>query len=133
MTLIPLLPQSTDLLVRLGESALRTVAVAGVAALVMALLPSKRAAVRLRVWTGVLYIALAMPLLGVVLPRLEVAIPGAWFGAHSAHPAAVPAELSLTAKEILVAAPTRDFALQPARATTHNRQQKTATKAVVAD
>ena len=64
MTLVPLLPQSTDLLARLGESALRSVAVAGIAALVMTLLPSKSAALRLRAWTGVLYIALSMPLLG---------------------------------------------------------------------
>ncbi|HST78330.1 MAG TPA: hypothetical protein VLN58_07560, partial [Verrucomicrobiae bacterium] len=75
MTVIPLLPQSTELLARLGESALRSVAVAAIAALVMALLPSKRAALRLRVWNGVLYLALAMPLLGILLPRLDVPIP----------------------------------------------------------
>lgn len=106
MTLIPLLPQSTELLARLGESALRSVAVAAIAALVLALLPSKRAAVRLRVWTGVLYVALAMPLLGILLPRLEMPIPQpAWLAAHTASTSRIAATPSSVIKETPVIAP----------------------------
>ena len=86
---LPLLHQSTGLLVPLGESALRSLAVAGIAALVMALHSPKRAGVRLQVWTVVLYIALAMPLLGIVLPRLSVRIPQpAWLAARTGNPSA---------------------------------------------
>lgn len=87
--LVPLLHQSTSLLVPLGESALRSLAVAGIAALVMLLHSPKRAGVRLQVWTVVLYIALTMPLLGTVLPQLSVRIPQpAWLAARTGNPSA---------------------------------------------
>ncbi|HKT48937.1 MAG TPA: M56 family metallopeptidase, partial [Candidatus Angelobacter sp.] len=133
MTLLSVLHVSKDLLVPLGESALRSIAAAGVAALVLALLPSKRSIVRLRVWTGVLYIALAMPLLGVVLPHFNVAIPETWFGARPAHSAAVPVEPSPSAKEALVTAPAADFELHRAPATSQKGQQDTVTKPLTAD
>ena len=133
MTLLSVLHVSKDLLVPLGESALRSIAVAAVAALLLALLPSKRSVVRLRVWTGVLYVALAMPLLGLVLPHFNVAIPEAWLGLRAAHSAVVPVEPSPSAKETLVTAPAADFELHRAPATAHNLQQKTGMKAVAAD
>jgi bla regulator protein blaR1 len=131
MTLLSVLHVSKDLLVPLGESALRSVAVAGIAALLLALLPSKRSVVRLRVWTGVLYIALAMPLLGLVLPHFNVAIPGAWLGLRAAHSAVVPVEPSPSAKETLVTAPAADFELHRAPATADKHQQRRSTQAVV--
>lgn len=133
MTLLSTLNVSKDLLVPLGDSALRSIAVAGAAALVLALLPSKRSIVRLRVWTGVLYIALAMPLLGVALPHFNVAIPEAWLGVHHAHSAAVPLEQPSTAKETLFATLPADSELHRAPAAAHSSQQKIATKAVMAD
>ena len=60
---------ATDLLAYLAEPALRSLAVACVAALVIAAIPARRAVVRLCIWTGVLYVALAMPVLGTFLSR----------------------------------------------------------------
>ncbi len=132
MTLVPLLPQSTDLLARLGESALRSVAVAGIAALVMALLPSKRAALRLRVWTGVLYLALAMPLLGVLLPRLNVPIPQmGWLAAHATRASAIPAEPSSAMKDMPIPTSAANVEVHHAPATAHNRQQQKTTQAAI--
>ena len=92
MTLLSVPHLQKDLLVLLGESALRSIVVAGVAGLVLALLPSKRSIVQLRVWTGVLYIGLAMPLLSVALPHFNLAIPRlAWFAPHTDHSAALSA------------------------------------------
>src|SRR6185437_10052665 len=73
MTLLPLLHQSKNLLAPLGESAVRSLAVAAIAALALALLRSRRATARLQVWTSVLYVALAMPLLSIFMPHFNVA------------------------------------------------------------
>jgi beta-lactamase regulating signal transducer with metallopeptidase domain len=132
MTLAPLLPQSTDLLARLGESALRSVAVAGVAAVVMTLLPSKRAALRLRVWTGVLYLALAMPLLGVLLPRLNVPIPQmGWLTAHATRASAISAEPSSAIKDVPVPTSDANVEVHHAPAIAQPRQQQKATQAAI--
>ena len=64
------------LIVFLVDPALRSLALGCVAALVLALLRVRRASLRLHVWTAVLYISLAMPLLGAFLPRMMVAVPG---------------------------------------------------------
>ncbi len=88
---VPLLHQPTDLLALLGESALRSLAVAGIAAIAIALHLPRRAEVRLQVWNGVLFIALTMPLLGIVLPKMNIRIPQpaslhARIGSRSAQP-----------------------------------------------
>lgn len=78
----------TDLLTCLAEPAIRSLAVACVAAVVVAVIPGKRAALRLYVWTGVLYVALAMPLLSLFLPRLKLDLPArAWPVTRDAAPA----------------------------------------------
>lgn len=89
---------TTDLLAWLAEPALRSLAVACVAALVLAMVSRKRAALRLYVWTGVLYVALAMPLLSLFLPRVKVELPAsAWPVAQEAAPAVpAPAQASPT-------------------------------------
>ena len=80
-----------NLLTWLAEPALRSLAVACVAALVLAVVSRKRAALRLYVWTAVLYVALAMPLLSLFLPRVKVEVPAsAWPVPHQVA-AAVPA------------------------------------------
>jgi len=73
--LISLLHQ-WDILVYLAEVALRSLAIACIAALLV--MRTKRGAVRVRVWTGVLYAALAMPLLGAFSPHLRVGVPAAY-------------------------------------------------------
>ena len=104
MTLLSVPHLQKDLLALLGESALRSIVVAGVARLVLALLPSKRSIVQLRVWTGVLYVALAMPLLIVALPRFNLAIPRlAWFATHADHSADLPATPATTIRDNFVA------------------------------
>jgi beta-lactamase regulating signal transducer with metallopeptidase domain len=85
MKVLSLIYQSADFLRYLGEPALRSLALGCVAALVLAALPVRRAAVRLYVWTGVLYIALAMPLLSTLLPRVKVAIPAAGIAPMIGH------------------------------------------------
>jgi beta-lactamase regulating signal transducer with metallopeptidase domain len=96
MMVVPLLHQPTGLLALLGESALRSIAVAGIAAIAIALHSPRRAEVRLQVWSGVLFIALMMPLLGIVLPKMNVRISQpaslhARIGHQTAQPAASPA------------------------------------------
>jgi hypothetical protein len=102
MTLLSVLHLEKNLLVLLGESALRSMVVAGVAGLVLALVPSRRSIVQLRVWTGILYIALAMPLLSVTLPHFNVAIPRlAWFAAHRWCGGITPVSRSVTHKSAI--------------------------------
>jgi len=87
MMSIPLTYHPADLLVFLAEPALRSLALGCIAALVVAMLRKKRAAVQLRIWTGLLYVALAMPLLGVFLPGMNVPVPaGVWPKARIATP-----------------------------------------------
>src|SRR5690242_3449823 len=87
MMSIPLTYHPADLLVFLAEPALRSLALGCIAALVVAMLRKKRAAVRLRTWAGLLYGALAMPLLGVSLPGMNVPVSaGVWPRARLASP-----------------------------------------------
>src|SRR5215471_6181927 len=77
------------------EPALRSLIVACAAGIVIATLARKRAALRLYLWTAVLYVALAMPLLGAFLPAMKVAIPASRFiptswAATSPEPSAAP-------------------------------------------
>jgi len=131
MTLILPLHQLTGLLVPLGESALRSLAVAGLAALVMALHSPKRAGVRLQIWTGVLYIALAMPLLGIILPRVNVAIPRpAWLSARVSNPSA---QLT-TPEKTQVASAAPNFGSERAQVqheATHSAKQQRVTPTLV--
>ncbi len=59
----------------LVTSALRSLLLAGVAAVGLAIFRSKATSVRLFTWSGVLYASLALPLLGSFLPPLEVHAP----------------------------------------------------------
>ncbi len=68
-------PSSTSLLVALATSAVRTLALAGVAGLGLAAFRVRSTSVRLFTWTAVLYAALAMPLLQRMLPSLPVSAP----------------------------------------------------------
>lgn len=75
MNLVSLMSRLADFLAYLVEPALRALIVACVTALVLTVIPRKRAAMRLYIWSGVLYVALAMPLLGALLPHINLAVP----------------------------------------------------------
>jgi beta-lactamase regulating signal transducer with metallopeptidase domain len=65
------------LLPHLIAPALRSLLLACFAALALGAFRVKNIAPRLAVWTAVLYVALAMPMLGIVLPSVSLAVPAA--------------------------------------------------------
>ncbi|HXT87013.1 MAG TPA: M56 family metallopeptidase [Verrucomicrobiae bacterium] len=72
----PALARATSsFLTYLAEPAVRSLLVGSAAAVALVALRLKRAPARLQVWTAVLCAALAMPLLGVMLPKMPLAIP----------------------------------------------------------
>jgi len=75
MTPAALIDASTSLLAQLASPAARPLALAGVAGLGLAAFRVKSTSARLFTWTAVLYAALAMPLLGWMLPPLPVPTP----------------------------------------------------------
>jgi beta-lactamase regulating signal transducer with metallopeptidase domain len=75
MTLFSAVPASSSLLVELANPAARALALAGAAGLGLVAFRVKNTAARLFAWTTVLYAALAMPLLGRLLPPLPVPLP----------------------------------------------------------
>jgi beta-lactamase regulating signal transducer with metallopeptidase domain len=75
MTPTTAIQASTSLLARLADPAGRALALACVAALVLAAFRVRATSVRLFTWTAVLYTALAMPLLGWMIPQLSIPTP----------------------------------------------------------
>jgi beta-lactamase regulating signal transducer with metallopeptidase domain len=70
-----ILHTSSSLLTLFGEAAARSILAACLVAALLAALPVTAVSVTLRVWQGVLLVALAMPLLAVVAPEVQVPIP----------------------------------------------------------
>jgi len=107
MTLIIAASASTSVLALLVNSAVRALALSGVAALALAAFRVKTTAVRLFTWTAVLYAALAMPLLQWILPTVPVPTPAILqFGATQPHDSREPGASS----KVL---PTRTAAARP--------------------
>lgn len=79
----------------LADHAVRALILAVVAAVVVRVLRVKRASVLLGVWTGVLYAAFAMPLLGTLLPALPLSLPLGQSALTSAAAAPVSAPVDL--------------------------------------
>jgi beta-lactamase regulating signal transducer with metallopeptidase domain len=75
MTLTAVVDASTSLLAQLANPAARALALAGAAGFGLAAFRVKSTSARLFTWTAVLYAALAMPLLGWMLPALAVPTP----------------------------------------------------------
>jgi beta-lactamase regulating signal transducer with metallopeptidase domain len=75
MTLTGAIDASTSLLIQLANQAARALALAGAAGLGLATFRVKSTSARLFTWTAMLYAALAMPLLGWMLPALPVPTP----------------------------------------------------------
>ena len=90
---------STSLLVQLANPAGRALALACAAALALAVFRAKTTSVRLFAWTAVLYAALAMPLLGWILPAVPVATP-----AFLQFPATQPAPNTAQSSQLLASA-----------------------------
>ncbi|HYL64191.1 MAG TPA: M56 family metallopeptidase, partial [Candidatus Methylomirabilis sp.] len=67
----------TNLLAYLAEPAARAIALGGLAAIVLGALRVKRVPLRLFAWTTVLYGAVAIALVGWLLPGLPMRVPGA--------------------------------------------------------
>jgi bla regulator protein BlaR1 len=108
MTLIIAASASTSVLALLVNSAVRAVALSGVAALALAAFRVKTTAVRLFTWTAVLYAALAMPLLQWILPTVPIPTPAILeFGAAQPHDSTP--EHGTTSKVL----PTRTAAARP--------------------
>jgi len=76
MTLITEIPASTTLLAQLANPAARALALSIVVGLGLATFRVKTTSLLLFTWTAVLYAALAMPLLGWLLPPLPIPAPG---------------------------------------------------------
>src|SRR5579872_6047928 len=95
MTLIIAASASTSVLALLVNSAVRALALSGVAALALAAFRVKTTAVRLFTWTAVLYAALAMPLLQWILPTVPIPTPAILqFGAAQPHDSPEPGATS---------------------------------------
>src|SRR5258708_13085870 len=75
MTLIERMQASANVLVQIVNPAARVVALAGAAAAGLAAFRVKNLSVRWSAWRAVLYPALAMPLLGWLLPPLAIPTP----------------------------------------------------------
>ncbi len=75
MTLTAAVQASTELLAQVANPAVRALALAGAAALGLAAFRVRATSARLFTWTAVLYAALAMPLLGWMLPPLAIPVP----------------------------------------------------------
>ena len=67
--------ESGILVAQLADAAARSLALAAVAGLALAIFRVKPTSVRLFTWTTVLYAALAIPLLGWILPSLPIPMP----------------------------------------------------------
>ena len=75
MTLIEGMRASTELLVQIANPAVRALPLAGAAGLGLAIFRVKTTSARLSTWRVVLYAALALPLLGWLLPPLAIPVP----------------------------------------------------------
>jgi beta-lactamase regulating signal transducer with metallopeptidase domain len=72
MTLEAINQSCSSMLAYAGESAVRSIALALAAGFVVSVARIKQSRLRLISWSGVLYAAMAMPLLGLLLPALNV-------------------------------------------------------------
>jgi beta-lactamase regulating signal transducer with metallopeptidase domain len=106
MTLIAAAQASTSLLVQIANPALRTIALAGAAGVGLAAFRVKAPSVRLFTWTAVLYVALAMPVLGWILPALPIPMPAFLPDASLDYVAAQAVPNDIPTSQTLTTAPT---------------------------
>ena len=89
MIVSPLLDASANFAVHVLQPAARSLAIACVAGLALAAFRVRSVALRLAIWRAVLLVALAMPLLGLLLPPLPVFVPLAAKFVHTQPPAEI--------------------------------------------
>jgi beta-lactamase regulating signal transducer with metallopeptidase domain len=106
MTLVAAAQASTSLLVQVANPALRTLALAGAAGVGLAAFRVKAPSVRLFTWTAVLYVALAMPVLGWILPALPIPMPAFLPDASLDYVAARSVPNDIPTSQTLTTAPT---------------------------
>ena len=88
-------------LIHLADPALRSIVLACFAALMLGVLRVRHASVQLAVWTGVLYAAMAMPLLALLAAAIPV-------------PLRIPARRAAEATPIMISEPTgKQFQIAP--------------------
>jgi bla regulator protein BlaR1 len=104
MTLIPAFPASASLS-QIPNAAARSIVLACAAGLGLAAFRVKSTAVRLFVWSAVLYAALAMPLLQQMLPPLRLPEPAFLQRASSTDAASEPASTSVRVSQAPAAGP----------------------------
>jgi beta-lactamase regulating signal transducer with metallopeptidase domain len=75
MTSAVLTPASVNLLVQLANPAARALALGAIAGLGLAAFRVKATSTRLFTWTAVLYAAIAVPMMGWILPPLPIPVP----------------------------------------------------------
>ena len=118
----PSMQASSNLLTQLANPAARALLLASVAGLALAAFRVKAASLRLLTWTAVLYGAVAMPLLGWMLPPMAIPIPASLRydsgqASQVQSAAKVPAPISTI---------TKHASLTPADATTERSSNETA-------
>ncbi|MGC1545400.1 MAG: M56 family metallopeptidase [Candidatus Acidiferrales bacterium] len=96
MTISPVLDASSTFLGHLVDPAVRSLALACIAAGALAICRAKNIALRLSVWRTILFAALAMPFLALLMPPLHVSVPLAQkFSYLQPPPVATPAAASV--------------------------------------
>jgi beta-lactamase regulating signal transducer with metallopeptidase domain len=110
MNLQSIARSSSSILLHLIDPAARSLAIGILAALALRLFRVKNPSARLAVWAGVLYAALAMPLLALMLPPLSIYLPVAPLFAKTTSAAALtspsaifPAQTSSPSSDGLIA------------------------------
>jgi beta-lactamase regulating signal transducer with metallopeptidase domain len=98
----PLLDASANFLAHVLQPAARSLAFACFAGLALAALRVRHIALRLTIWRAVLIVALAMPLLGLLLPPLPVFVPLAAKFMRAQPLAAMPPSHELSSRTIIV-------------------------------
>ena len=88
----PIVPLDSSLLIHVVEPAARSLVLAALAGLTLAVVRVKSAAVRAAVWRGVLVAALAMPFLAILTPSIRVPIPVPQFESPATRTAASAAQ-----------------------------------------
>jgi beta-lactamase regulating signal transducer with metallopeptidase domain len=102
MIVIPVLDASANFSAHVLQSAARSLAFACFAGLALAAFRVRHVALRLAIWRAVLLVALAMPLLGLLLPPLPVFVPLAAKFMRAEPPAEIAASHELNSSAIIV-------------------------------
>jgi beta-lactamase regulating signal transducer with metallopeptidase domain len=98
----PLLDASTNLSAHVLQPAARSLAFACFAGLALSAFRVRQVALRLAIWRAVLLVALAMPLLGLLLPPLPVFVPLAAKFMRAQPPAEIAPSHELSSRTIIV-------------------------------